>query len=480
MASSNGFAPSSRDEDSGFRPSAALAADDGFAPGPVRQWQVDDGSPGRPTPAPTPQPPAGPAPGPSVSAVTVLPTAPGPGREPAVSVSSSIGQIPVSAPVITGHGPAGGIPTSPAGSEPVPQPASVADAGPRSPDAAVPSEVEMQALMSALRQAPSPAPPSAASDPVMIPVVTADGRHLLVPGDPRAARAKGRPRGDVGEASARNRGGRPRTKRRRKRDGQAPPQRSPMRVTERDMAILGFLGRYQFATYPQVARYVKTSESAIRHRLPVLRAAGYVETMSVPFQFNLVTVTTAGLRMAGLALPRTVVTASRAAHTLGLVDIGIGYEHRDYSVLTEREIRAGHARGGIASSRVASILGSLPAGSGPGAPHGLFTVPAPKANGSPGQGFLVPDAVLALPPDADGRPQSVAIELELTLKDAHRVDRVIGAYLRHGRSIYSQVLYKTSDTNVYWAIHQTVWRLGAEEFVKIEWFEPSTDLAARP
>ena len=52
--------------------------------------------------------------------------------------------------------------------------------------------------------------------------------------------------------------------------------RESLRVTERDVELLRFLGRYKYATLAQIARYFGTSENAWSIRLPKLNKAGLV------------------------------------------------------------------------------------------------------------------------------------------------------------------------------------------------------------
>jgi Transcriptional regulators len=114
-----------------------------------------------------------------------------------------------------------------------------------------------------------------------------------------------------------------------------------VRLTGRDYQLLAFLGRYKVATVTQIARYFKTSESAMRNRLPRLERAGLLGwAYTGQAKPKAWTVTETGLKVASVALSAPHIKWGTLRHTFGLVDLGITFEHADETVVTEREIRA--------------------------------------------------------------------------------------------------------------------------------------------
>ena len=236
--------------------------------------------------------------------------------------------------------------------------------------------------------------------------------------------------------------------------------RTAFLLTDRDREFLMFLGRYRYATRLQLCLRFGVTDNAIRKRLPRLAKAKYLVRKSVIQGAHGVYVPTEkGMRIAGLDLTAPTFSSGTATHTLGLVDLAIQFEMEGRTVISEREIRAADTRG------VTGRPGSR----------------SPAADGKPTYSvFLggnrvfshIPDMVLVEPPDEQGRPRTVAVELELVRKTPAEWRSILRGY-RDAPHI-GQVLYFTHlHTTIAKPLAEIAEDLGLGDLVKVRRFVPS-------
>jgi Replication-relaxation len=182
-------------------------------------------------------------------------------------------------------------------------------------------------------------------------------------------------------------------------------RRGAVRVTARDVAILGDLTRFGALTLAQVTRRHFGAPSTAAHRLDALEDAGYVVHRRPWYRGpGVYAATPDGAQLAAVGLPAARWTLHALAHRLAVADLADALlaGHPGGRWVTERELR----RDGLAAVRDRRD-GRLLAG----APH-------------------APDGVLVLP-DGDGGGGgggAVAVELELTPKPAAEHARILRWY----------------------------------------------------
>ncbi len=206
------------------------------------------------------------------------------------------------------------------------------------------------------------------------------------------------------------------------RNARAKPT-APFRPSDRDLEIVGFLGRLRLARAAQIAERFETTESKAYARLRGLKALGWVRHRrdGVPGP-GVFLATREGLRVAGVDLSEASYSATSLAHDLAVVDVASKLERHDFSVQSERELR--RAGEGAISVQV------------PGASRRASHLPDLFATSPAGQRF--------------------AVEVELTQKAAARTRAILSAYTRE-RDLTS-VAYFVPDP----AAEARVRRLGAE------------------
>ncbi|HEX2070265.1 MAG TPA: hypothetical protein VHF90_01290 [Thermoleophilaceae bacterium] len=176
------------------------------------------------------------------------------------------------------------------------------------------------------------------------------------------------------------------------------------RVTERDLAMVAWIGRQRFAQAVQVARRFRMDERNTYRRLRGLVAVGLLGQRRVFHgQAGAYWATRAGLASAHLHLPPAGIDIRTYEHDrlATAVAIDLELEFGEAAVATERELRSHDA---AADEPRYGIRRSMSTGR-----HGLH----------------FPDLAIET---ADGRP--LAIEVELTAKGRARLDSIINGYVR--------------------------------------------------
>jgi hypothetical protein len=114
------------------------------------------------------------------------------------------------------------------------------------------------------------------------------------------------------------------------------------RVTERDLAILGEVLRWQQLTTRQIARWFFDSPRTATNRISVLQALGYLRTIDIPWRAPaLVTATPKGARArADLRLRPRRSEPGRLLHDQTVVEVAAWLLDQDLNAgwITEREL----------------------------------------------------------------------------------------------------------------------------------------------
>jgi len=200
-------------------------------------------------------------------------------------------------------------------------------------------------------------------------------------------------------------------------------------VTDRDLEILRFIGRYGFATAEVVSDLFGLKCARVYRLLDRLRSGGFL-TYRRPYRefAGAYCLTRKGCRVCGLPVMRELkLELVNYRHQLGVLRLGAEEEAQDgSSVLTEREIR-GRASFGE-----------------------TWAVPLP----GPGTKVRWPDLVVVR------EHEVIAVELELAAKRSTRLARIIDGYER--QTTYSEVLFVVEQGAVAERIAQIAsgWRPG--------------------
>lgn len=257
---------------------------------------------------------------------------------------------------------------------------------------------------------------------------------------------------------------------RQKKKQQPPRKDRNVSLTDRDIEILGFLARYRYATYPQIARAFGTTPVALRQRFPRLAAEKLIEKHKVGQSGYAVWLPTAsGVRLSGYDLATPTLKWGTLAHTLGLVDIGIRFEDENEVVVTEREIRAADTRDRNPTPQMLSAMQSLSEFDDDGlddVPTRQFIIPMGVNEGSFNH---IPDMVLVRPRGEHGEPASVAIELELNRKPATQWRKILKAYKMADN--IAGVIYFTHKKDIARSIIRAAEDVGAADIVQARPFK---------
>jgi Replication-relaxation len=182
-----------------------------------------------------------------------------------------------------------------------------------------------------------------------------------------------------------------------------PTRRGPQ-ITDRDIDILGWIGRHGVVTPAQVARHFFTREQgevgqwAAYRRLRKLEELGLIrQDRTFWREANVLRLTGAGARLADIDVGPARLVLAEVRHTLAVVDLVeslLANSPKGTTVRTERELRIERRRALSGGTR------------------------------KPGRG-RVPDALFIHP-----RGMQVAIELDITPKRTRDLERILIAYLQ--------------------------------------------------
>lgn len=220
-------------------------------------------------------------------------------------------------------------------------------------------------------------------------------------------------------------------------------------ITDRDIEIVGWLGRHRLATADQVMRRFEMQRSKAYQRLGVLVDEGLARHEQGVRSPRVYLATRAGLGAADLDLPRATVSAASFAHDAAVVDVAIAIERSGRFVLTEREIRRADARG-------SHVLRLSHWESSRDTQRGAW-----------------PDLVII-----DRVQQTMtAVEVELTLKKASRINDKLIAY---ASSRYERVQYVCGSNAIRAVVERESKRTDLRNRLELVDLAIATDVASRP
>jgi hypothetical protein len=177
------------------------------------------------------------------------------------------------------------------------------------------------------------------------------------------------------------------------------------RITERDVALVGWIARWRFASVPQVRARFGLGQSVAYRRLGQMAEMGCLEFRRLFVgRPGVYTVTDVGLGLCEVDLPRVGVDLRTYRHDSALVDLATTLELRGLEVLSERELRRADA--GTTRPRHAVLLGG------------------DQADGRPRRHY--PDMVVG----SEEGGARFGVELELTAKRTSRLREILLAYRR--------------------------------------------------
>jgi predicted DNA-binding transcriptional regulator len=272
-----------------------------------------------------------------------------------------------------------------------------------------------------------------------------------------------------------------------------PQYSKAFHLTERDIIIMRFLARYRYAYVDQIARLVDSTPRTIVARMRVLEKRGFLRKEPITDKQYLWTTRKAGNVLADISFPeikKGSISYATIAHTIGLGNLGVEFEREaggkdllgegkgvenwvppenrwrlgiwfnpdgkgpGEMTVTEREIRQGQLRwrGGRSTKEMRELV-SAAASSRDSAPEleegneGLFVVYGAGGKG----GEHIPDLVVARERDNEGKPQHIAVELELTPKSNADWRKILRNYRDNGE-MYSKIYYFTHKRSISTAL----------------------------
>jgi hypothetical protein len=232
-----------------------------------------------------------------------------------------------------------------------------------------------------------------------------------------------------------------------KRKPHARPRPAP-KILAGDLELLEFLARQRLAVDPQVVVVLDTPETAARSHLERLEAEGLVCTTAV-FEGHPAAhrITTKGLAAIGSELRAPRLDLATYRHDVGLTWLWLAARDGTFgalsSLVSEREMRSHDAR----PERAGEPFGVGLGGVGPGGREQLH----------------YPDLLLRT---AAGN--CVAIELELTHKSRHRLERIMLAYAGDRRIDAVLYLVPARERALATRIQQAARRAGIDRIAHVQ------------
>ena len=280
-------------------------------------------------------------------------------------------------------------------------------------------------------------------------------------------------------------------------------------LNERDYIMMSFMTRYRYCYSDQLSRLVGAENKDVRARLSKLEKEGYIRREVITRGQDLWLTRKAGLQMIGspyAAIGKGQVSTLYIQHTIGVGNLGVELEmlgegknilgepdfpktnRYPYGIynpdeapsltgemtITEREIRSANRvlKGGNTvttldlKNKVENVL-SKPE-------------PVERLEGNEwmfvvyGKGEHFPDLVIHRDRDADGKPQHIAVELELTAKDLPSWRRILKWYKEYG-IMYSKVYYFTHNRTIATRLNKVIEELKMEDFVVVRKYVPANN-----
>lgn len=277
--------------------------------------------------------------------------------------------------------------------------------------------------------------------------------------------------------------------------------RGSLDITVKDFDFLCFLAKFRYATGRQLSGIHGVSERTAVDRLRGLAGRGLVEPIKVWGSANVWVVTSAGLLLTGHRFPP--VTAARISPALlshsfivnntaanlwgGQVNVlnlpdfpgkfrrdGKGKLVFGESLVGETELQSGFSRKRLqlkAATFRPLIMNMVdeafrewrdagsPAHDSPEVRPGNEFMWMLMASASVGGAFHAPDLVVSRPRNPDGSPNSIAVEVELNIKEMAGYERVLRTYYED-RRLYGKVIWVVKNVGPASALERIAKEIG--------------------
>jgi hypothetical protein len=231
-----------------------------------------------------------------------------------------------------------------------------------------------------------------------------------------------------------------------------------VQLTDRDLALLEFVAAQRFVLAAHVREWLGVSEAFAYRRLSRLAGVGLLNYQRIfHAQPGCYLITNGGLAVIDSALPRPSIDLRTYGHDLGVVWLWLGAREGRFGcpdrLLSERLMRSCEQ-------------------GGDGAAVERFGVPVEGYDRSGRPRIHYPD-VLVVAPDG-GR---VALELELSLKSRHRLERILVGY--GGERRLRCVVYVTHSRSVANAVQGVAASFGLGDLIDVRYLsKPASELVA--
>jgi DNA-binding transcriptional ArsR family regulator len=285
-------------------------------------------------------------------------------------------------------------------------------------------------------------------------------------------------------------------------------------LTSRDIIIIRFLARYRYAYAEQLARLVDTTPRNMSARLRVLEKRGILRKENITDRQYLWTSRKGGNVLADINFPeirKGQISYVTLPHTLALCNLGVEFEREaggkdllgegkgqddweppmdrwkfgiwgnpegktyGYMTITEREIRQGQlrTRGNRDSKEMREMVHLVANSPEPvefeEGQEGLFVI---YGLGSQG-GEHIPDLVVVKDRDpVTGKPQHIAVEMELTAKQPAEWKKILRNFRDNGE-MYGKIVYFTHKRSIATAIQKADEEVGLGDKLVIRKYVPT-------
>lgn len=286
-------------------------------------------------------------------------------------------------------------------------------------------------------------------------------------------------------------------------------------LTSRDIVIIRFLARYRYAYAEQLARLVDTTPRNMSARLRVLEKRGILRKENITDRQYLWTSKKGGNVLADInfaEIRKGQISYITLPHTLAIVNLGVEFEREKggkdllgeaknadgeweppmdrwkygiwgnpdgktlgYMTITEREIRQGQlrTRGNRDAKEMREMVHLVAKNPDPvefeEGQEGLFVIYGQASQG----GEHIPDLVVVKDRDEiTGKPQHIAIEMELTHKQPADWKRILRNFRDNGE-MYDKIVYFTHKRSIATSIQQADEEVGLGDRLIVRKYIPT-------
>ncbi|MGI5882535.1 MAG: hypothetical protein ACOX7L_05640 [Dethiobacteria bacterium] len=185
-------------------------------------------------------------------------------------------------------------------------------------------------------------------------------------------------------------------------------EKKMVQITDRDIRIFKFLAKHRFGTAAQIARFVEATQKKAYKRLNALKKSGYIGYERIFYREpGVYFLRSKGCQVIGLDTGGGGnIVPGTYKHDLGVIDIALYFYEKGYEITAEKEFFAKQFSG----------------------------------FGSQGKKERKPDLV-AVKDD-----ETIAIELEIAVKGAARMKKIVQFYMRNRK--YTKVIFFCAKDSV--------------------------------